>query len=607
MVHRSFRRAAALLVLGACASAPPSAPVATVGSASLAPEDREAREIIDAVAVVRGALWRRPIKIRRLGTAECQARLLGGNVTADAEVDRLLHTTVRILAPQMTSGEASEIARRVRGEDVGGYYRTESDELTLCEDGPAETEEEKSARFFAIAHEAGHAWQDQTIGLRRLAASAETLDEYLAVRAAVEGDASLTAILVRAHRSGTDLRTAVADARRLRGALWRRELSLSADEARGTRSFRALMRGMVLFPYLSGKTFALDLYAAGGAQLMWRVLAAPPRTTQAVLHPQWFLDGQAGEAVRPTFRGPTEGHLGERLLAVALAPCVGSNLAEDLASFWTGDSYGLAESGALSLAVRFSTEDAAAQVAEALRKFPSCGRNRPDFTAAVGQNGDLVKYADGPSSSEVRAALSQLDTRTLAVPREHPYPPFGALTVPRRNRADAATLSTRGKIRDGVYESRQLGLSLALFSGARVSVETRGYELTVVQSSPMYVFELWFVPSPVTPAATDPITARDRSLLLDDSLLGEDELRETAEAPIDLGWTSGRQRAWSMKDMDHRRLRFLRACGGRAMLVIREQWSTPAGATALDALARTFRVHDPSPPSCAGLPVAAAP
>ena len=101
-----------------------------------------------------------------------------------------------------------------------------------------------------------------------------------------------------------------------------------------------------------------------------RLVASPPISTEQVLFPQRYLDGEApAEVARPEI--PTggvlvaDGRIGAALLAFAVADAVGSDASLELISGWAGDRYVLFEqSGATCL--RAAIEMDSAEQARAL-------------------------------------------------------------------------------------------------------------------------------------------------------------------------------------------------------------------------------------------------
>lgn len=139
--------------------------------------------------------------------------------------------------------------------------------------------------LFVLAHELGHVLQDQQ-GL--FARMPEFAGEPMAWRALIEGDATLSALLWQAKRSGR------APARVIERARFEPELSLELAAARAAA--KSPREGLYLewaqLPYSLGTRFFADLYATGGLELVNRVLRGPPMGLEAFFSTQrWLSEG----------------------------------------------------------------------------------------------------------------------------------------------------------------------------------------------------------------------------------------------------------------------------------------------------------------------------
>ncbi|MGC9082326.1 MAG: hypothetical protein ACP5ME_03975 [Anaerolineae bacterium] len=149
--------------------------------------------------------------------------------------------------------------------------------------GPATPDDE-----LALVHTLAHALQDTAFGLGEgaepprvplAAACRPTTDAALALRALVEGDAVLTT----AHYAGVAADPQEVD--RLAG------LAAGAEEPTyAPLSNIATFETIRLFPYRDGARFVAALYADGGWNAVNRAYAAPPCSTQEILHPERYRD-----------------------------------------------------------------------------------------------------------------------------------------------------------------------------------------------------------------------------------------------------------------------------------------------------------------------------
>jgi hypothetical protein len=165
------------------------------------------------------------------------------------------------------SGLLGEIAG-----DVAGAYDPRTGDLFVISDA---IPPERAVVDVTLAHELGHALEDQAFGLR----DPETLagDAALAEEALVEGSATAVMYQFAAEQNLLfDLITAE-----------------SLDDA-GLAEIPPSIQAQILFSYLSGLEFVQELRRAGGD---WNIIdialrSRPPVSTEQVMHPQKYLRGE---------------------------------------------------------------------------------------------------------------------------------------------------------------------------------------------------------------------------------------------------------------------------------------------------------------------------
>ena len=54
----------------------------------------------------------------------------------------------------------------------------------------------------------------------------------------------------------------------------------------------AVTKRLLLFPYEDGMRFVADIYRAGGLELVNRMYEQPPVSTEQILHPNKYLEGE---------------------------------------------------------------------------------------------------------------------------------------------------------------------------------------------------------------------------------------------------------------------------------------------------------------------------
>ncbi|MCU0511648.1 MAG: hypothetical protein MUE40_03665 [Anaerolineae bacterium] len=230
------------------------------------------------------------------------------------------------------------------GQQVAGFYDTETRQMNvilISGESPGDTL--PLLEQITFVHEYVHALQDQHFGLEAYLESGEVLendDRALAMLALVEGDATLvmnTYTLRVAEENPT-------------GALLQLLLGgLQAGNLTLPPGIPPIIAAELLFPYEAGQVFVEALFLAEGD---WsRVDAAyadPPQSTEHILHPQKYLDGEMPVAVtladNPLFPASTwsevrQGVLGEFYLRQYLDTQLGAQQANQAAAGWGGDRY----------------------------------------------------------------------------------------------------------------------------------------------------------------------------------------------------------------------------------------------------------------------------
>ncbi len=163
------------------------------------------------------------------------------------------------------------------GEQVAGYYDPETRSMVVVAAG--DTEKLSANDEITFAHEAVHALQDQHFGLMDVRGDIDEIsdDEYLATTAMIEGDATLAQVLY------------IVEYPQLFRAL---EEELEAYESPVLDSAPLYYSATLLFPYDQGATFVMEIYDEGGWDAVNAMYDNPPVTTEQILHPEKYLDGE---------------------------------------------------------------------------------------------------------------------------------------------------------------------------------------------------------------------------------------------------------------------------------------------------------------------------
>lgn len=169
-----------------------------------------------------------------------------------------------------------------------------------------------------IAHELVHVLQYQNFNIP----PANRLDEELALSALIEGDADLVADRFSKSRGITISRITVIP-------IYDPPLALK------------------YFPYVYGIKFVKYLYAIGGWTLVNKAYTSTPNSTEQVMHPRKFLEGENPIGVAITvpenYKLVHSDVLGEFYIYVLIASRVNETVASRVAEGWGGDRVVLLE------------------------------------------------------------------------------------------------------------------------------------------------------------------------------------------------------------------------------------------------------------------------
>ena len=223
------------------------------------------------------------------------------------------------------------------GEQVAGYYDPETDEMVVVSDDAPGTELSASNQV-TYAHETVHALQDQHFNLETFLSDREEAsdDQSLAITSLIEGDA--TAAQIEFLISNPTLLL------QLQGEIVAQDVSTEAlDNA------PAIISETLLFPYDQGQVFVTALRDEGGWAGVDSAYESLPASTEHILHPEKYLEGEqpvevllpdAAAALGSEWTVLDLNTMGEFQTSVLLDEGdVSSGDAEDAAEGWGGDRY----------------------------------------------------------------------------------------------------------------------------------------------------------------------------------------------------------------------------------------------------------------------------
>lgn len=259
------------------------------------------------------------------------------------------------------------------GGQIAGYYDPETGELVVVLDGDGTSSELTASEEWTLAHEINHALQDQHFDIDAGAFDSEhsTDDVSLASTGLIEGDAVLLQSLY--------LQGDPSFARALA-----REYADLEDTSDSLDAFPPVIVALLYFPYDLGYEFVYDLYEEGGYELVDQAFASPPISTEQILHPDKYLDGEVGTEVTVVNPGETLGGdwidtddnaFGEYLISqILISENVDDDDASDAAEGWNGDQYkvaGLGDDSAVIWQTYWDSDEDAEEFAETATTWAS--------------------------------------------------------------------------------------------------------------------------------------------------------------------------------------------------------------------------------------------
>jgi len=307
------------------------------------------------------------------------------------------------------------------GQQVGGYYDTSSRTMnTLLLRGSAPGDSLPLLERIVYAHEYVHALQDQHFGIEALqAAAGDDTDRGFAVLALLEGDAT---VVMNAYTSALSQRSPLGVGLAL---LLQSAQSGGLTFPPGTPP---ILERELLAAYLDGAAFVSALYRAGGWDAVNAAYANLPQSSEHILHPQTYLDGDQPQAVTlaafdlgPDWEIIAESAFGEFYLREYLRTQLTAAAAAGAAAGWGGDRYRLYRrepDSALAwvLKIVWDTDADAAEFAAALNAFAAqrfagaepvsgCWAGGAD-TLCFDDSGGASLLAFGPTFDAARALLA---------------------------------------------------------------------------------------------------------------------------------------------------------------------------------------------------------
>lgn len=229
------------------------------------------------------------------------------------------------------------------GSQVAGFYDPRTDVMNVLRisgDGDLGDSLPVAERVIYV-HEFVHALQDQHFDLAAIqeqVGNAEP-DRALAMTALIEGDATLVMqeYMLQLSQQNPE---ALNDLMEME----------STGAAEVPESVPSILENELLMPYLAGMGLVTRIRSEGGWESVNAAFDRPPVSTEQVLHPEKYIEGEAPIDVQVSADAGTLGDgwellhrrtLGEFYLRQHIGTAIGSSQADDAGAGWGGDQYAL--------------------------------------------------------------------------------------------------------------------------------------------------------------------------------------------------------------------------------------------------------------------------
>ena len=255
---------------------------------------------------------------------------------------------------------------RLMSEQVVGYYDIDQSRLVIRDDvmrGFASASSRVKKRGFdspkrkakkqaavdleearvVLIHELVHALQDQHLSLAKTMQEERDTDGENALRALVEGDATLAMISYVFDKEGVPLTSLTRDPARVRGLSGAVTAPMQGTELANAPP---IVRVSLMSAYVDGLSFAAALHGAGGFARVNRAYVELPQSSEQVLHPERFARHEPVQRVSMPSAASLLGEqhtlvvedtLGELEMSVYFAQAAGEVVGRRAADGWNGD------------------------------------------------------------------------------------------------------------------------------------------------------------------------------------------------------------------------------------------------------------------------------
>jgi hypothetical protein len=403
------------------------------GVVSLPPEGaKHFDELLEAAEKYRGLKALRPIPAGWLEEAELHEKIVE-DVAKGLTPDELQAIEIGAKAFGLIpdSMDLSRYLPELLTSQVAGFYDPEREYMALVRRGgrtsdeeAEETEEGLSEEDVVIVHELTHALQDQHFDLEEFEQVDPLSDAATARAALTEGDATLamTSFLFGRNaeeipRIGDRMRSFQTDSAELASAA--SDLPGGAEFARAP----AWIQDTLLFSYVHGFSFCLEVRQRGGQKLLDHAFTAdPPRSSEQILHP-WKWHSRRDDPVAlhwpdlspalPGWARVSAGEMGEASIRTLLRNSFRKReKVEEAAAGWGGDRFAVYEKDGRRVLVWWTEWDSEADA----RQFRAAARKLGAGWHVETLAPRRVQVVRGELTPEQRAAVRVRLAAALAAP-----------------------------------------------------------------------------------------------------------------------------------------------------------------------------------------------
>lgn len=248
-----------------------------LGGGVMASQSADYDRITEDMAALRQLELLQPLDIEMQSRAELRAWLAEALADYPEDEQASDQRVLEIFGLIEPGTDVRELRSEILGEQIAGYYDPEIGAMVVVRSD--ENDQLSANDELTFAHEVVHALQDQHFDLLAVQGDLDELsdDQYLAISALIEGDASVGQVLYLIENPG--LLRALQD-------------ELENFESPSLDAAPLFYAETLLFPYDQGATFVAAIYETGGWASVDAMYDNPPVSTEQILHPDKYLDGE---------------------------------------------------------------------------------------------------------------------------------------------------------------------------------------------------------------------------------------------------------------------------------------------------------------------------